>query len=152
MTSLFFFENDAYLNILAQSQNIMKPALKSCILRRAVWFFFLSAALTAQSIPELHFRFIDSCMQWSMVPYLVQKLILVNSFWTQSNSENQFFLPWSLPKILPNCALRWDGSNQKDKHTLFYKMAHFCICFQWDILKIPTNLNSFYTFLGNPTF
>ena len=45
-----------------------KTALKSCILM-AVCIFF-SAALTAQNSPELHFHFIDSCMQWSVVLYL----------------------------------------------------------------------------------
>jgi hypothetical protein len=34
------------------------------------WIFFLSAAPTAQNSPELNIRFIDSCIQWSVVLYI----------------------------------------------------------------------------------
>ena len=32
--------------------------------------FFFSAAQTAKNNPELNIQFIDSCIQWSVVPYL----------------------------------------------------------------------------------
>ena len=44
--------------------------LKSSIL------FFLSSAPTAQNSPELNIRFIDSCIQWSVVLYLGLSLLI----------------------------------------------------------------------------
>ena len=44
-----------------------KTNLKSSILV-AVWIFYFSAAPTAQNSPELIICFIDSCIQWSVVP------------------------------------------------------------------------------------
>ena len=50
-------------------QKVEKNTPKSCILI-AVGSFFFSAAPTAQKSPELQIRFMDSCMQWSVVLYL----------------------------------------------------------------------------------
>ena len=51
-------------------QKVEKTTPKSCILM-AVGSFFLSAALTAQNSPELHYRFINSFIQ----SYLLRSLL-----------------------------------------------------------------------------
>ena len=51
-------------------QKVEKTKSKSCILM-AVGSFFFSAAPTAQNSPELHFRFINSFIQPSLVGSLV---------------------------------------------------------------------------------
>ena len=56
----------------------------------AVWINFFSAAPTAQNSPELNIRFIDSCIQWSVVLYLGMHSI--HSF--DCTACTQIFLRW----------------------------------------------------------
>ena len=60
----------------------------------AVWRFFFSAAPTAQYSSELNIRFIDSCIQWSVVLYLGLEyfLSIIIIIIKLSKFRKQFFL------------------------------------------------------------
>jgi len=62
-------------------ENLKKIFLptKSCILM-AVGRFFFSAALHAQNSPELHFRFINSFIQPSLLESVLESLSITNHF------------------------------------------------------------------------
>ena len=53
------------------------------------WEFFLSAALTAPNSPELHFRFINSFIQPSLVGYLVCTLLMVIDWFANAISRKK---------------------------------------------------------------
>ena len=53
-------------------QKVEKTSQKSCILMTVGSFFSLSAALTAQNSPELHFCFINSPIQSSVLKSVVK--------------------------------------------------------------------------------
>ena len=66
-------------------QKVEKTSQKSCILMTVGSFFSLSAALTAQNSPELHFCFINSPIQSSV---LKSVLLVSLMLWYIC------FLPW----------------------------------------------------------
>ena len=82
-------------------RKIEKTTPKSCILM-AVGSFFFSAAPTAQNCPELHFRFINSSIQ----PSLVKSLILTRWAYYGVKWSSNILFGWSppCPRILQNLA------------------------------------------------
>ena len=86
-------------------------------------FFFLSAAPTAQNNPELHFRFINSFIQLSLVGSLVGSLIVMiligNKNPGRSNTAPQ--------RILPAAALRLKLKMNRAKNFQIY----FFACCDW---------------------
>ena len=60
-----------FLNFFFCPQKVEKTTSKSCILNGS-WDYFFSAAPTAQNSPELHFRFINSFIQSSLLRSLIR--------------------------------------------------------------------------------
>ena len=113
----------------------LKKDLKSSILL-TVWIFF-SAAPTAQNSPELIIRFIDSCITWSVVPYLggfyyynnsIQLLLIL--FHLQAHQEAALARFGLSPRLaflcrFFNASKRCEAAEVPSLFTAFEQAAHY---------------------------
>ena len=127
------------LNLFFCPQKVEKTTPKSCILMAARSFFF-SAAPTARNSPELHFRFINSFIQPSLVGSLLapqegSELIMVKPQNIIHFNSNPFIFLQAKELVEAKAGkLPLDGQWYWDKK-LFY-IVEMRVLTPWDVLLL----------------
>ena len=102
------------------------------------WDFFFSAAPTAQNSPELHFRFINSPIQSSVLKYVVETKQPKRQDFQKSNVE-KFILTYFQSKSILVSIIQNHFQNRVAHSFWFVCFVFFFLSHMWFILEMLIN-------------